>query len=179
LKTLRAIFQSCTTNLKSLRCVYVRLITLGEPCPFFSAAVRGGIWTPKSGEYIVNGTFLRSLFPLFSFLRVFVFRVEQVLAGDEVNEWCNWQLPALPSNDGWEITEAEASDSREHQMSTVRQSKVSAGWIARASCGNASATLPVSGLSDEIFITEESINRSSPFLWTHSFRPILRQGAVD
>ena len=105
--------------------------------------------------------------------------MKQVLAGGETDELRNRQLPALPSMDGWEITEAEASDSRGHQMSAVRQSKVSAGWEARASCRSASTTLPLSGLSDEIFIAEESINRSSPFLWAHFFHPILRQGAVD
>ena len=105
--------------------------------------------------------------------------MKQVLAGGETDELRNRQLPALPSMDGWEITEAEASDSRGHQMSAVRQSKVSAGWEAGASCWDASATLPLSGLSDEIFIAEESISPTLSFSLDAFFSPNSEQGAVD
>jgi hypothetical protein len=94
------------------------------PRQFTYKGAGGGIWTYELRIDISN-EFLRSFFPPFSLLGSFAGSVKESLAGDEINESKNSQLPLLRENVAGRVLEGyDFYYSGYNQVPSLRQSEV-------------------------------------------------------
>jgi hypothetical protein len=129
---------------------------------------------PFSGMYRHSGGFPQTLSPFFSLLGSFSCRVKKSLAGDEIDEWENSQLPALRQDVARRVLERdEFFDSENGQMPSLRQPKIVERWVQAHAVRRYSALL-VSRLRPSFFASVEVI-RTFLFFFFVKVQKILEE----